>query len=733
MFKRMNNLSIGKKLGIGCGASLLFLVVLILYSRSSIAGIKAEFDYSNNSLHPNIILVKALQNQNDIISQSVQNDSNSYNLLQNNKIRQQVLTSINTSKTILDSLVSSSFDSNENQYLTNIKTISSEDIAPFVENLISNLDKEKPQPFDQNAISNFSKAEEKYSQSIDLYLNYLYGLVQQSQLDTDKLVSSGDIILFLIGLCAVILITIFNIGIAKKIVRPILNLNEASVRVEKGEMNITVDYSLEDEIGALTKSFNKMSLKISRLFEDLNGLPAPVLTIDTESNITYANKEAAALVGKEQNSLVGQKCYDNFKTNHCNTEKCATQKSICSMKMESAEAVAKPRGKEIPIMYVAKPSFDDSGKVIGAMEFVTDLTNVKEKENYLDENVNTLLNQMDKLSKGDLTCTLETRNEDDAIGKLFNGFNKVVVNVREMILQLTEAVNSSASANFQISEKSNQMSNGAEEQSTQASEVLIAVEQMTTTILETSKTADKATFEAQESGKIAKTGGEDVKKSIESMARIADVVFNFAGTVQTLSKSSLQIGEIIEVINDIADQTNLLALNAAIEAARAGEQGRGFAVVADEVRKLAERTTKATHEISVMIKQIQKDSGEAVASIQLGQDEVENGKLLADKAGNSLNDIISGTEKVVDIISQVAVSSQEQSSAAEQISKNIEAISMVTQENTFGIKEIVFASDNLGKITNNLQEIINKFKNVSDNRVEESNFYANSELELIDQ
>jgi methyl-accepting chemotaxis protein len=209
---------------------------------------------------------------------------------------------------------------------------------------------------------------------------------------------------------------------------------------------------------------------------------------------------------------------------------------------------------------------------------------------------------------------------------------------------------------------------------------------------------------------IAKEGGKVVSQTIEGMNRVAEVVKKSAETVQALGKSSDQIGEIVQVIDDIADQTNLLALNAAIEAARAGEQGRGFAVVADEVRKLAERTTKATKEIAAMIKQIQKDTEGAVISMKLGTEEVERGKSLADKAGQSLNQIISSADEVVDIVTQVAAASEEQSSAAEQISKNVEAISSVTNESAIGVQHIARAAEDLNRLTVNLHEMISRFK-----------------------
>ncbi|MEW6653432.1 MAG: methyl-accepting chemotaxis protein, partial [Bacteroidota bacterium] len=216
-------------------------------------------------------------------------------------------------------------------------------------------------------------------------------------------------------------------------------------------------------------------------------------------------------------------------------------------------------------------------------------------------------------------------------------------------------------------------------------------------------------------------GGKVVGQTIEGMNRIAVVVKQSADTVQQLGKSSDQIGEIVQVIDDIADQTNLLALNAAIEAARAGEQGRGFAVVADEVRKLAERTTKATKEIANMIKQIQKDTSEAVISMTSGTVEVEKGKELADEAGKSLSQIISGAEQVVDIVTQVAAASEEQSSAAEQISKNLESINHVTNESATGIQQIARASEDLNRLTLNLQELISRFKISSSSNYDSTN------------
>jgi len=298
--------------------------------------------------------------------------------------------------------------------------------------------------------------------------------------------------------------------------------------------------------------------------------------------------------------------------------------------------------------------------------------------------------------------------------------NKLGDSLEKVIIEVTKAVRATANAATEISTSSEEMASGASEQSNQTIEVAGSIEEMTRTILETTKNSSIAAETAKKAGQSAKEGGKVVAETIEGMNRIADVVKKSAVTVHKLGKNSDQIGEIAQVIDDIADQTNLLALNAAIEAARAGEQGRGFAVVADEVRKLAERTTKATKEIASMIKEIQKDTTGAVESMSKGTEEVENGKLLADKAGESLKEIIQGTDKAVDVITMVAAASEQQSATSEQISKNIELINNVTKESAAGISQIARSSEELNNMTANLQELVSRFK-ISN--LEETKFY----------
>jgi methyl-accepting chemotaxis protein len=299
--------------------------------------------------------------------------------------------------------------------------------------------------------------------------------------------------------------------------------------------------------------------------------------------------------------------------------------------------------------------------------------------------------------------------QNDEIGGLTRAFGSFVASIRETILKVSESSAAVASASAEISSSTEQIAAGAHEQTSQAGEVASAVEQMTKTIVENSRNATETATIAKTARDAAEQGGTVVGQTVSAMKRIAEVVGTSASTVRALGESSDQIGEIISVIDDIADQTNLLALNAAIEAARAGDQGRGFAVVADEVRKLAERTTRATKEIADMINKIQADTRGAVASIEEGTKDVADGIALADRAGSSLQTIVTNAQKVTDMISQIAVAGEEQSSTSEEISKNVEAISSVTGETASGAQQIAKAAEDLNRLTENLQDLVSAF------------------------
>jgi len=311
------------------------------------------------------------------------------------------------------------------------------------------------------------------------------------------------------------------------------------------------------------------------------------------------------------------------------------------------------------------------------------------------------------IAQNDFTHRIELRSDKDVLGRAFKTMTE---NLSQVIGRLSINANELVAAATEISATSEQASQGAREQANQVGQVSAAIEEMSATVAESSQNAVEASQAAGKASETATAGGEIVRGTISGMQKIADVVRNSAASIGKLADSAHQIGTIIGVIDDIADQTNLLALNAAIEAARAGEQGRGFAVVADEVRKLAERTGKATGEITDMIKGIQDQTSDAVASMEAGIHEVDSGREMADRAGASLDEIVNVSQQVMNMIEQISRATREQTSAAEQVARNIDSVTLITQETAKGAKQSADAAETLNRQAEGMHEIVQLFK-----------------------
>ncbi len=311
--------------------------------------------------------------------------------------------------------------------------------------------------------------------------------------------------------------------------------------------------------------------------------------------------------------------------------------------------------------------------------------------------------------EGDLTKRVPVHGKDE-ISVLGGYFNQFIEKLQAMIGKVAHVTDKVASASVELSATAEEISKGTDSLTSRASQTAAAVEEMNATVSQVAQNSGKAATLAQETVKTAKDGGSVMSDTISGMQQLSDAVSSSATIISELGKSSDQIGEIVRVIEDIADQTNLLALNAAIEAARAGEQGRGFAVVADEVRKLAERTTKATKEIGDMIRQIQQDTRGAVESMQEGTVKVTSGVDLVNRTGEALARIVEMVSESADMIRQIAVASEEQSVATQQIANDIENVAKVTKESASGANESAKASHDLSQLATELQGIVGSFK-----------------------
>ncbi|MGF1754231.1 methyl-accepting chemotaxis protein [Vibrio makurazakiensis] len=283
------------------------------------------------------------------------------------------------------------------------------------------------------------------------------------------------------------------------------------------------------------------------------------------------------------------------------------------------------------------------------------------------------------LADGNLTHTIEVETNDE-LGKMASSYNQAVIKTQSALKQVLNTTDEVAAGAKSITHANELMAQDLSQQAEQVAQISESIEQIAISIQEVAQKSSDATSSAQNAGESANSGGAVVKNTIEGMTLINEAVSASSTSVAELGKRGAKIGEIINVINDIAEQTNLLALNAAIEAARAGEAGRGFAVVADEVRALADRTTSATQEITVSIEAIQNDTKVAVDKMGSGMSHVQEGLVLAQKAGTSLEDIVRSAHDVAVMIDSIAAASEEQSLASNEVSQHVDSVSGVSKK-----------------------------------------------------
>lgn len=312
--------------------------------------------------------------------------------------------------------------------------------------------------------------------------------------------------------------------------------------------------------------------------------------------------------------------------------------------------------------------------------------------------------------EGDLTKRVSVGKGSDEIVELSHDLNSFIEKMRVAVASVKHVTNRLVGSTVQLSTTADEVVQAAEGQNARVIQSVSTVEEVTRSAEEVAQSSTEAARIAQETAKAARGGQEEMNQTVMGMQQISQAVVQAANIITTLGRSSDQIGDIVNVIEDIADQTNLLALNAAIEAARAGEQGRGFAVVADEVRKLAERTTKATKEIGDMIRQIQKDTRSAVSSMEQGTSQVAHGVALANKTGEALANIHSMINATVGMIQQIANATEEQSSATRQIASDLEFMTQTTRQTASGVFQSAKASHDLRLLAGDLQKLVGSIK-----------------------
>ncbi len=315
---------------------------------------------------------------------------------------------------------------------------------------------------------------------------------------------------------------------------------------------------------------------------------------------------------------------------------------------------------------------------------------------------------VERIAQGDLTAEIRVKAGDGT--SLLAATRNMQANLRKMVSELKSNAEGVASAAGQLSSASEQVASATAHQSEAASAMAAAVEEMTVSINHVSDSAREAHGVTAGTGEQSQAGSRVIEDTVVEMQKISATVGDAAQTIQAMGESSQRISGIVQVIKDVAEQTNLLALNAAIEAARAGEQGRGFAVVADEVRKLAERTAQATAEIGGMIDEVQSSARAAVGTMQEAVGRVEGGVSLASRAAESMRGISEGAQRVVGSVNDISNALKEQSVASNDIAANVEKIAQMSEENSAATKEAAQTAQRLEQLAAQTRQAVGVFR-----------------------
>ncbi|MFZ1288837.1 MAG: methyl-accepting chemotaxis protein [Melioribacteraceae bacterium] len=522
----------------------------------------------------------------------------------------------------------------------------------------------------------FREGNESFEKAREFINAFTENLENVSKADIESSDSSYELAIIMIsgGLGLAIILSILLGSIVQKLIgTPIVKTSEMMNELKKGKLKHRLNLDTNDEIGILSKSMDSFANTLQEITNKIYKISDGEFNI--EINHLSSEDEISPALQRTVETLQNLKIETDYLTN------------------SALEGKLKNRG--------------NSSKFNGGYKEI-----VKGINDTLDAVILPIeegAKVLEVMTEGDMTVRVDGHYKGDH-QLIKNSINTLADSFNSLLVQLSEVIHATASASNQISSSAEEMAAGSEEQSSQTGEVATAMEQMAATIAETTRNVIKTNDAAKDSKDLAQEGKNIIESTIKGMTKIENVVKQASEIILELGQSSTQIGQIIKVINEIADQTNLLALNAAIEAARAGEHGRGFAVVADEVKKLAERTTVATNEIAGMITKIQQDSNNAVTAIQKGNEEVSKGMAEVVNAGESMKNIVTSSDKVLEISSQVATTSEEQSSTVEQISKSIELINSVSQESSLGVQQVANAINDLNQLTDQLQTMVAKFK-----------------------
>uniref|UniRef100_UPI0026118EED methyl-accepting chemotaxis protein n=1 Tax=Solidesulfovibrio sp. TaxID=2910990 RepID=UPI0026118EED len=430
------------------------------------------------------------------------------------------------------------------------------------------------------------------------------------------------------------------------VLRPLLAMETFAKRVADGDLGAKLEGSFRAELATFADNLRRMvgELKAKLGFAQgvLNGIPSPCGIVGPDCNMVWVNDHVCRLLEKTapRESYLGLRSGE-FYNNDAGSETLSDRAIKERRPLEKEIDYLTPSGRKLRVGIRTTPFYDLDGALLGSISFWLDLTEIHDQK-----------------------CCIEEQNT-------------VIAATAAKALALADRM---AAASEELSAQIEQSSQGAKEQNNRVQDTVTAVEEMNATILEVARNAGDTAQGAQEAGDRAREGADLVVQVVSAVGGVRQASARLKDNMRDLGRQAQGIGAVIGVINDIADQTNLLALNAAIEAARAGEAGRGFAVVADEVRKLAEKTMLATKEVGEAITGIQNGTAATERMMDEAAAAVDAATNLAERSGGALTGIVSVVETAGDQVRAIATAAEQQSSTSEEIGRSIESISRIASE-----------------------------------------------------
>ena len=361
---------------------------------------------------------------------------------------------------------------------------------------------------------------------------------------------------------------------------------------------------------------------------------------------------------------------------------------------------------------VPDPGDTELGRVGRALNAMLDrtvkLVDSQQERDQMQAAVMKLLSEVSGVAEGDLTVQAEVTS--DVTGAVADSFNLMIVQLRQIIGQVQAASRQISTAVAELRDVTENLASGSDDQAAQAVEASVAIEEMAASIHYVSENASSSAAVAEQARVNAEHGTRAVTRTIEGMKAVRDQVQETAKRIKRLGESSQEIGEIVELIGDIGDRTSILALNASIQAAMAGEAGRGFAIVADEVERLADRATEATKRAGMLVKATQSETAEVMTAMEDTTREVINRSQIANEAGLALSEIQGVSNRLAELLQAISDAAQQQARGSEQVAKSMNEMSAVTRNTASGTKQTAAAINSLGLLVDNLNAIVTRFK-----------------------